>query len=265
MERQTCSGLLSVLLLVVFSGDSAHAEVKPVYFGLGQSLNLSLPVATTERLTSLLWKFNDNLLAEWVENVIPLEYYGRFKGRTTLDITTGRLVITNMGKEDIGLYSVEVNNRVQDDKYRATVVEEVPKPEIVVQPLSCSSHSDSCNLNCDGDTTKTGPVTYSWKKGDGAWEVSEKVLNIINNETQKVETFSCRMENLLGMKDSEPRKTNPFFQKLPDFRFWTSVVWYSIKSFGIILLSWAVVYVWRKRETFCPLSETADDTSAQSG
>ncbi|XP_026211867.1 SLAM family member 9-like [Anabas testudineus] len=197
MERQTCSGLLSVLLLVVFSGDSAHAEVKPVYFGLGRSLNLSLPVATTERLTSLLWKFNDNLLAEWVENVIPLEYYGRFKGRTTLDVNTGRLIITNMGKEDIGLYSVEVNNRVQDDKYRATVVEEVPKPEIVVQPLNCGPQLKNCKLICDGDTTETGPVTYSWKMGDGDWEVSEKVLNIINDKEKP------KGRNVL-LQDGEP-------------------------------------------------------------
>uniref|UniRef100_A0A7N6C4H2 Immunoglobulin V-set domain-containing protein n=1 Tax=Anabas testudineus TaxID=64144 RepID=A0A7N6C4H2_ANATE len=187
-DVETCSGLLSVLLLVVFSGDSAHAEVKPVYFGLGRSLNLSLPVATTERLTSLLWKFNDNLLAEWVENVIPLEYYGRFKGRTTLDVNTGRLIITNMGKEDIGLYSVEVNNRVQDDKYRATVVEEVPKPEIVVQPLNCGPQPINIlctcsltfltlNLFCMTLTCRGGLMSYV----STAWWRTEHLSSFINN------------------------------------------------------------------------------------
>lgn len=125
MERQMCFWLMTALLLAV-SG-SALAQEEPAYFGVGGSLVLSFHVTLDERITSIQWKYNNQLLAEWVEGKVDLKYYGRFNGRTTLHRTTACLEIKDMGKADTGMYSVEIN-RVQTVCYNVKVARKVPTP-----------------------------------------------------------------------------------------------------------------------------------------
>ncbi|XP_070834411.1 uncharacterized protein [Chaetodon trifascialis] len=203
---------VTVLLLAVLGSAKAEDGDKPSYCLLGGKLTLVLGPTGSERITSILWKYKSDLLAEWVENVVPLVYYEPFKGRATLDISTGRLEVTKMSEADLGLYTVEINNKVQGQRYLAKAIEKVPKPLVWIQPVGCNPTSVNCTLRCDGDTSKAEPVTYSWKKGDGAWEKLGKEINIIKSETGHVETFSCRMKNPVSEEESEP-KDNPLFQE----------------------------------------------------
>ncbi|XP_039994557.1 SLAM family member 9-like isoform X2 [Xiphias gladius] len=205
MEKRvfTCFRLLSVLLL-----NSASAQNTNVFFPEGGTLNLSLPVS--EALSSVLWKHNGNLVVEMVNS--DLEYYGRFENRTTLNQNTGRLEIKNITEADSGSYSVEINNKVQSQGYDVTVLKKVPKPEVVVRPLTCAPALERCSLSCEGDTRGDGTVTYSWKQGDGEWKQEERSITIANSEEIKgVKTFSCRMNNPVSEAESEPHQ-NPLFQ-----------------------------------------------------
>ena len=80
------------------------------------------PVHSSEPISGILWKIGPNKVAEWDEGFGPdVDYYGPFKDRTTLDKKTGKLIIKNMTKEDSGIYSVEVNGRLQSKTYKVEV------------------------------------------------------------------------------------------------------------------------------------------------
>lgn len=254
MDRHT--QLVAALFLTVLN--SALAEHKRMYSVLGGGLVLSPPEASTQHVTSILWKHNSNLLAEWVEGEADLKYYGRFNGRTTLNTTTGCLEISNVTKADRGFYSVEINNRSQSDRFDAEVIKKVPKPEVLV----CTSASESCNVTCDGATTDTGPVAYSWKMGDGDWKESDKSIIIYNTEDiRRVETFTCRMKNPVSEEDSEPH-INPFSpRRRPNSSCWVRVVLIIMTLVGSVSFLWAVAYVlWRNRMTLtsCVTEKGAD-------
>ncbi|XP_045921159.1 uncharacterized protein LOC123980681 [Micropterus dolomieu] len=266
METQTGVWLLAALLLALLN--SSLAEDK--YFVVGGNLELR-PKLTAAAISNILWKHNGNLLAEWVQGKIELTYYGSFNGRTTLNTTTGRLEIKNMVEADAGQYVVEINSHAQSPSYDVKMIKEVPKPEVVLRPVSCNGDSEECTLSCDGDTGGVEPVTYSWKEGDGDWKESGKDLKINKTQTD-VETFSCKIKNPVSEKESEP-KNNPFFQRnLPDFELWTKVLGTVIRSLTIFALFGTVVvhFGYLNRETvrklICPCQRgKGDDNAARGG
>ncbi|XP_071336017.1 cell adhesion molecule CEACAM1-like [Trachinotus anak] len=187
---------------------SVSTEHYHIYSEVGGTLVLTPP--SSGHINHILWKHGANLAAEWY--IGELDYYGMFRGCTTLDTTTGGLEIKDMTESYAGLYTVEINNRPQSQGYNVEVINRLSKPEVVQRPLSCSTASDSCTLSCDGDTTGAGPVTYSWKK-DGQWVQEEKDKTIMNNEeTKRIKTFSCQMKNPVSVEESDPHQ-NPFFQE----------------------------------------------------
>eukprot|EP00064_Thunnus_orientalis_P020033 superscaffoldBa00005302_g20164 len=210
MEKLT-GCFLSVLLLAVLS--SVLAEER--FFREGGSVTLLLRPPVSEDITSILWKHNINLVAEWVKGEVDLLYYGMFKGRTTLNTTTGSLEITHMSRADSGVYSVEINYKVQPERYNVTLIKAVPQPAVLVEPPTCNPELEQCTLTCDGNTEEAEPVTYSWKMGGEEWKDGEKDRSITNDETtQRVKTFSCRMKNSISEEESDP-EPNPFFKIEP--------------------------------------------------
>ena len=79
--------------------------------------------SVTEPITGILWKHGPNKAAEWDQGFGPdVDYYLTYRDRTELDKLTGRLVVNNTNKEDSGVYSVEVNGRLQKKTYNVTVI-----------------------------------------------------------------------------------------------------------------------------------------------
>ncbi|XP_037637719.1 carcinoembryonic antigen-related cell adhesion molecule 21-like [Sebastes umbrosus] len=193
-----CVLLLMALLYVAVTEDT----VTTVYFTDGGDLTLEVRPAFPGHINDILWKCNGNLLADWVENLVPLSYDPRIKGRANLTIETGQLIINNMSKEDEGVYSVEINDRVQSERYRAKLINKVQMPEVVWRTFTCEAESESCRFTCDSDTTGAEPITYSWKKGE--WEVSQKDITIIIKDDSGVKTFPFMMENPVSWEESDP-------------------------------------------------------------
>ncbi|XP_042082424.1 uncharacterized protein LOC121815435 [Haplochromis burtoni] len=214
------AGFLLLAVLLSAAVRFAQARIIHSYFKLGGTLVLK-PASVSARITSVVWKWDGGLLAEWVEDVIPLTYYGRFGGRSEVNTNTGVLEIRNMTAADTGVYSVEINSRVQSQTHQAVRIREVPQPEVTVRPPMCGSSLENCTLSCDGDVKEAEPVEYFWKIGDGEWEQSGKIMEIINSEeTQCVKMFSCRMKNPVSERRSESI-TNPFHQDGNlDYRWW---------------------------------------------
>ncbi|XP_041803745.1 SLAM family member 9-like [Chelmon rostratus] len=203
-----------LLLLAVLDSALPEDEDKTFYFVVGGSLTLDPGPAGSESITSILWKHKGNLLAEWVKNEVSLTFYRQFNGRAALNTDTGRLDVKNITQGDSGLFTVEINNKVQGRRYNAKVIENVPTPSARTRPLVCSPAHDNCTLFCDGETAGAEPIIYSWRKGEGTWEISTKEVPFLKNETAHVKTFSCRMQNPVSVKDSEPI-ANPFFKEEP--------------------------------------------------
>ena len=118
-----------------------------------------------------------------------------------------------MSAPDSGVYSVEINNKPQAERYNAKLIKAVSQPVVLVRPPACAAASKQCTLTCYGNTGEAELVTYSWKMGGGEWKDGEKDRSITNDETiQRVKTFSCRMKNPISEEESEP-KPNPFFRE----------------------------------------------------
>uniref|UniRef100_A0A669CBR2 Ig-like domain-containing protein n=1 Tax=Oreochromis niloticus TaxID=8128 RepID=A0A669CBR2_ORENI len=265
METSAGFWLLAVLLLAATS----FSQTVEKYFRVGDTLQLS-PHSVSGAITSIVWKYDKMLLAEWVKGSIDLTYYSKFKGRTTLNTDTGVLEIRDMTAADNAVYSVEINNQVQSQVYKTVAIEAVPQPEVEVQPLTCSSASESCKLVCWGDISKAGPVEYFWKKDDGEWEeFGRNTMELINDEeTKRVETFSCKIKNLFSEKESEAF-SNVFFQRKPansdDLHcgLWVITLGAVMRSLAILALFVVVVYfLCQKLQTGCKCRKSDDDDDA---
>ncbi|XP_004570681.2 uncharacterized protein LOC101466701 [Maylandia zebra] len=248
MERSADLCLLSLLLLAVpcFS----QPGLIQAYFRLGDALVLQPVPPVTKRITSVVWKRNHDLLAEWAEGESEVRYYGGLRGRSELSTGTGRLRVSAASAEDAGVFSVEINNEPQSELYRAAAMDEVPQPEAFVTPLACSQASSRCLLHCYGHTADTEDITYYWKMGDGEWEESEKKIEILNvNELHHVRTFSCRMKDPVSEKDSEPIN-NPFYRHRspPDSAGWTGVAVTVGGAFGAAALVSVALFAFCQRE-----------------
>uniref|UniRef100_A0A3Q1BA97 Ig-like domain-containing protein n=1 Tax=Amphiprion ocellaris TaxID=80972 RepID=A0A3Q1BA97_AMPOC len=197
--------LLAALLLLE-ALISAEAQNTLRYLEVGSKLVLR-PEPVSGSIKSITWKLNGSIVGVLDEGQ-ELVYSPAFKDRASVDTTTGVLEISNMMKTDSGLYTVAINNRIQSGGYDVQVIKQVPKPVVMI---TCTPKLESCSLSCHGDITDADPVTFSFRKGGRGWEEGEQNIKIINDEdTQAVETFSCRMKNPLGEKDSEP-VDNPFY------------------------------------------------------
>lgn len=196
----------SLLLLLPLAAAAIAARVKPLFVMVGDPIQLRPAHPESEKISKILWKNKDRLVAEWTSG--SFRAYGKFQGRTTLNNVTGLLEIRGGTAEDSGTYEAEVNGRILDQGFQVEVIRNVPKPTVLVQPLSCGPSSITCSLNCDGAIDGAGAVNYSWRFGDGEWRQSEKKM-VITKETESSTTFSCRMKNYVGHQDSDPVK-NPF-------------------------------------------------------
>uniref|UniRef100_A0A8C7NK88 Ig-like domain-containing protein n=1 Tax=Oncorhynchus mykiss TaxID=8022 RepID=A0A8C7NK88_ONCMY len=176
-----------------------------LYHEVGGKLVLTPDKSTvTDPITSILWKHGKNKVAEWDKDFGGLDIYAAFKERTTLDQTTGELKISGLMKTDSGVYSVEFNSKLLDKTYTLSVINVVPKPKIT---SSCNPDKTSCILTCEGDTTDAEPVTYSWKVGEGPWEVVDKQLFVSKSNTGKSNSrcnYICKLKNAVSGEVSEP-------------------------------------------------------------
>ncbi|XP_038836122.1 uncharacterized protein LOC120033740 isoform X3 [Salvelinus namaycush] len=196
--KNAVSGEVSEPVEEVFGSEYPYHEV-------GGELVLTPDKSTVpDSITSILWKHGKYKVAEWDKDFGGLDIYAAFKGRTTLDQNTGELRISGLMKTDSGVYSVEFNSKLLDKTYKLSVIKAVPKPTIT---SSCNPDKTSCTLTCEGDTTDAEPVTYSWKVGEGAWEVLDKQLIFSKSNTGKSNSgynYICKLKNAVSGEVSEP-------------------------------------------------------------
>uniref|UniRef100_A0A3B3ZXJ1 Ig-like domain-containing protein n=1 Tax=Periophthalmus magnuspinnatus TaxID=409849 RepID=A0A3B3ZXJ1_9GOBI len=194
--------LITGLIVSCFGLHFALAQGGKKYFKVGNDIELRPP--GTDKITQVLWKHNENLVAEWSKDS-EVDYYSTFKGRTHLDTNTGVLVISSTTENDGGTYKVEINDRLLDVEYEVALIQEVPKPTVWVKP---GVTDEERTLDCGGEVSKAAPVEYFWDIGPNENEpwvmfVERKITWKNNETTQMIQKLSCKMKNPLGEKSSD--------------------------------------------------------------
>ncbi|KAJ8283122.1 hypothetical protein COCON_G00056410 [Conger conger] len=118
--------------------------------------NFTLQPNVQGPMEEILWWWNGNKVVEFDQK--GLRDYGKFKGRTILDVTTGALTLTHLRESDSGEYDGELlaKGELTYHHQRVTVFDAVDKPTV-----TCQVNRTSVTLLCSGDDR---PATqYRWE------------------------------------------------------------------------------------------------------
>ncbi|RXN34056.1 SLAM family member 7-like isoform X1 [Labeo rohita] len=155
-------------------------------------------------VTSIIWKQRSSSgvvvkAIEWDDDGFNIPNQ-RFKGITTLDEKTGQITITNLAVEHSGVYTIDINSKEQEQRFKLKVLKPVPQPVIAIER---STNPDVVYLRCDYSET------IIWKNSAGATLNGTK--NHLPGEIITVEKkgnpknfYTCTLENALGNKTSDP-------------------------------------------------------------
>lgn len=253
MEKLSGLCVLLAALSLAVAGD----KVTLANFTDGDNLTLNVRPSYSEPIINIVWKFNGDLVADWVKDKVPLELYGTFKLRTELDTGNARLVIRSTSKADTGKYTVEINNYVHGESYDARWIKELNetnKPKVVVRTLTCTHDSERCDVSCVADTSEAEPVTYSWKFGEKEWKVSEKdmVINKIDNVHDK--TITCRISNPVSENVVSEPIENPLYY------YNTGPYWWLLVPLLVLCGCGGAFFMWKRR--ICPFNPNPNKLDA---
>lgn len=257
MKKRAVSGLLALLLWAVLG--FSVAEDITAYFKDGGELELR--PTFSDRVTNILWKFDKYLIAEWVDDSVPLHYYDRFKDRATLDTDSGVLVMKRLNASDEGVYMVEINNQVHPQRFVGKLIKVVPKPDVWVQPLRCSTELDSCSLRCEKENVVIAdaePITYQWKEDDGSWQTRGMTISISKTATAHIKTFTCKMKNPVSEEKSDPYQ-NIFYVE-PTVDLGTAV---GVPVFLVFLLIVAILVLKFRKKIKARLTKSPNEANGR--
>ncbi|XP_062374078.1 lymphocyte function-associated antigen 3 [Sardina pilchardus] len=169
------------------SQDNKYARIKG-------NVTLS-PVGEYGAVKSVVWKFGYDKVAEYDPTFdTQVQYYGSFKGRTMLNVTSGNITISNLTPEDEGTYTVEVNNAVLATTFSLQLFENVGKPVIY-----SSREGDQSNLTCKGKATEYS--NYTWWSADDVLLATGDQLRV-NKTGDPKRGYKCRLRNLVSEQTS---------------------------------------------------------------
>ncbi|KAJ3584842.1 hypothetical protein NHX12_015337 [Muraenolepis orangiensis] len=202
--------VLSAVLWIV------AAQEKPDYVEVGQRLVLEVTpqdMSTIQKPIQIIrWKFNDELVVDRF-HPHPVKYYGRFKNRTHLDVSSLALAIEPVSSADGGKFHLETG-KGPVRTFDVRVIKAPPTPEIILKLLECDENR--CAMQCSVDTQDLGPVTYQWRPHGGVWTDGEELKNM----TRFHRRFFCRLRTRLRFSPDSLPVDNPRFegaQEEPDY------------------------------------------------
>lgn len=216
-------------------------KTEHVHFVVGMTIELK-PPSGTDSITNIQWRHKEDIAAEWSNGDAAPEVYRNFKDRTDLNTVSGVLTIRDMTEAEAGVYSVEINNSRLDVKYEVKSVEKLTKkPDVWFKPGLDENLLDAV---CLGNVDKAGPVTFWWNTVEDRSfvQLGQKIVLMKNDTTQRWETISCKMVNVGGEKESEP-KPNPFFPEASNSALG------AIAIVPIVIIAGLIgVVIWKKDE-----------------
>ncbi|XP_062236953.1 uncharacterized protein LOC133933757 [Platichthys flesus] len=190
-------------LLARVSSQAVPAAMK-LQKKVGDDVVLS-PDSVTGPINHIIWKDGQNIGVQWDTPDSEVTYNRHFKGRTSLNTSTGALTIRGLNRNDSTLYTPEINGFISTPT-RLIVLAPVPVPKVTA---TCNEEKSSCTLTCEGNLTDVELVIYNWKLDDVPMGNAPKDHHIEKEESLNVKEFSCELENPVSLESSK-RIANPF-------------------------------------------------------
>ncbi|XP_018516729.1 uncharacterized protein LOC108873090 [Lates calcarifer] len=186
------ASFLTLVVALALNSIDANSDT-PVYEKVGGTAVLS-PGSVTGPITNIMWKHDTDIAMGWFDG--ETEAYRQFKERGSLNASTGNLTITRLTRNDSGIYTSEINNKITS-KTQLRVISPVSKPTISVQ---CDDQRTHCNWTCAGATEDAEPITYNWVAFDATENIVTKERTI--TETREA-VYRCTLQNPVSHKSSE--------------------------------------------------------------
>ncbi|XP_071372054.1 SLAM family member 9 isoform X1 [Centroberyx affinis] len=152
---------LLILILQVAVADS----FREVFGYLGESVTLLSGADPLWNISAIEWSIlsNNTWIATYRNGKKNVDRFWRYKGRLSLNTSSGDLMISNLAKEDAMLYTVELKNTEKKDnrsKIMLTVRKHLQKPNI--HTLFSVLKEGSCLMVLQCSSPDKG-VDFSWK------------------------------------------------------------------------------------------------------
>ncbi|XP_078391356.1 SLAM family member 5-like [Cetorhinus maximus] len=157
-----CSLALSVSLI------QSQAARLPVNGSLGQSVSLSMGIPHGSKIDQIEWKRNSPRIkiARWVNGII--KYFGNeeFKKRIKLHPEDFSLQISDLQREDAGVYEASVTLYSGDVSSR-TVQLDVYEP-VTGTNIRIDQYTRNCNLTLSCSVNTGDDISFRWWRGGEA-------------------------------------------------------------------------------------------------
>ncbi|XP_028847947.1 SLAM family member 7-like [Denticeps clupeoides] len=184
--------LMTAFAIVLFSTLSQPllSDILPVYGLRGGTITFTAK-APNSRVTSVVWKWNKDKVAECEIPEDETTFFSKFKNRTSLDKTTWSLTMSDLEPTLEGKYSVEINSKDATEYFMLNVLDPVSQPQITSE-----CNSTSCTLTCTGEKSETTKSLWMDNKGNqsdnAVWRVEKSAaLDVI---------YTCNFSNPASWK-----------------------------------------------------------------
>ncbi|XP_067298368.1 uncharacterized protein [Pseudorasbora parva] len=203
--------LMVVSVVVFFTTEAVSGE--DVMKAVGDQVSFRPDKPLPPSVSSIIWKHRrgtDVIKAiEWdVEDGFKTPNL-RFKDITTLDKETGQITITQLNFNHIGVYSIDLNSKEQEQRFTLTVKERVPRPVIELEKtsnpdvvyLTCKYNEMIIWKNSAGETLKGSPIS----------PIGESITVEKNGNLENF--YTCTLDNGVSQETSAPVYERDLFKE----------------------------------------------------
>ncbi|XP_042152720.1 protein SPT2 homolog isoform X2 [Oncorhynchus tshawytscha] len=198
-------------------------------------------------LQEILWKHGVNKAVEWSTGGI--QEFRDFKGRTSLNTTTGEITIRQLTKQLSGVYEAEcmIGHKIQTFQQRVEVIDTVSQPEV-----TCELNGTVATIHCSAE----GPLVeyrWSWPDHQGEMWSQEKNGQHYNIKSPESVSYTCEARNPVSEKTSTYSSNDCLATGNPEIYIYTGI------CAGVLLVAVVVaVVVWLVKKRSKDLRSTGN-------
>ncbi|XP_052401662.1 SLAM family member 7 isoform X9 [Carassius gibelio] len=193
-----------ICTLFIAIGAASGQEVKNVFVEVGGRVSFQ-PTSLNPPVSSILWKQRNGesvvKAIEWDAEdgfFIPNK---NFNNITTLNKETGQITITNLTVERSGLYTIDINHKEEEQRFKLEVLPLLPKPVIKLEKIKVNP--DAVYLICEYSET------IIWKNSTGGTlkgspHSPKGELITVEKQGNPDFFYTCTLENALRNSTSDP-------------------------------------------------------------
>ncbi|XP_031648604.1 cell wall protein IFF6 isoform X2 [Oncorhynchus kisutch] len=205
-------------------------------------------------LQDILWKHGVNKAVEWSTGGI--QEFRDFKGRTSLNTTTGEITIRQLTKQLSGVYEAEcmIGHKIQTFQQRVEVIDTVSQPEV-----TCELNGTVATIHCSAE----GPLVeyrWSWPDHQGEMWSQEQNGQHYNIKSPESVSYTCEARNPVSEKTLTYSSNDCLATGNPEIYIYTGI------CAGVLLVAVVVaVVVWLVKKRSNDLRSTGYASHLEEG